>query len=565
MSTEKYTGSASEIWDSWTIRQKSHFCQDHKSEIKSSSTALAINQDFDELSKEIKESVEKHIATGKYAKGAVVKTAKQEPKDTQKDFDLIRDGILDRIVENSVEVVDEKPFVEMEKIARKSASKANFEKFSKLVDTIKNKFIKEHLVEMCNAIKSNRFKNLFRFTYGGSAGSAGKVSQVSSLFDLYIQAYNYEKYEEGANVESDWMGTDVNLMTSLEEYGFVATVNENCTEEGEHFVITKCGEQSYNYGYVTESSLDRLINLEEWAKEEDIEGLLSSCGCSKEEWLKKSFVNKFSDIITYFHGADDIMGTSTKHENKAWAYEQIGLDINDYEELEEYKRGANVQGQKHVSVTTGHRLPKGYKAVKGNDKNKNYSKGKPKVKVDAGWRLPHGYETVEAAYIQKYGKGATISSKENETAMSEGWLVSNDENGHDCIQRYDESDIFKTDEEAKKFVESKASKSILHRKALDLCSKTKDTPIRERTLQALLEKDELTKEQRDSMYSMLSKGLRSEKKLRSLKSVINYGLQKYKNAWFAKRFSFDGDRATYAAGQSHPDEMRTIAQELTAV
>jgi hypothetical protein len=530
MSTEKYTGSASEIWDSWTIRQKNHFLNDHKSEVKTSAIASAISKDFDELSSDIKSAIEKHIATGKYAKGAVVKTAKQEPKNTQKDFDLIRDGILDRIIENSVEVVDEKPFVEMEKIAHKEASKANFEKFCALVNTISNKFIKEYLVEMCDAIKSNRFKNLFRFTYGGNAGSGGKVSQASSLFDLYLQAYHYEQYAKGATIESDWEGTDVNLMTSLEEYGFVATVNENCTEEGEHFVISKVGEQSYNYGYVLESSLDKLINGEEWAKEEDIKGFLDSCGCSKEEWLKKSFVNKLGEIFTYF-GADDIMGTSTTHENKAWAYEQIGLDINDYEEPEEYKRGANVQGQKHVSVTKGHRLPKGYKAIKGDDKNKNYSKGKPKVKVDAGWRLPHGYETVEAAYIQKYAKGATIESLEKERDVFEKgtapWQKANN--------------------------------------AIEAIKKKSHTPINERTLHALLEKDELTKEQRDSMYAMLSKGLRSEKKLRSLKSVINYGLQKYKNAWFAKRFSFDGDRATYAAGQSHPDEMRTIAQELTAV
>ena len=79
---------------------------------------------------------------------------------------------------------------------------------------------------------------------------------------------------------------------------------------------------------------------------------------------------------------------------------------------EQYRTGgvakSKIPGNKHVDVTKGYRLPHGYKAVKGDDKNKNYSKGKPKVRVDAGWRLPKGYKAVDAAYNMKYAKGGGL-------------------------------------------------------------------------------------------------------------------------------------------------------------
>lgn len=424
-------------------------------------------------------------------------TRKTTTKDAQEDFDFIRDLVPIRIIENLAEVFDEKPFVEMEKIAHKTASKANFDKFCALAETISNKWIKEPILDYCKSIKSNRHKSLFKNTYGGKAGDIRVVSQVSSLFDLFIQSYHDEQYALGGGIESKWEGVDADLQTSLEEYGFVATVNENCTEEGEHFVIYKIDSDNFSYGYVTESALNDLINAKEWASEEDVESFIDTVGMSKEEWLGLHFVSKLSDVISYW-GIENIMGTSTDALSREWAYEKIGLDIGSYEGEEAYKRGATVKGKKHVSVTTGHRLPKGYEAVRGEDKNKVYSKGRPKVWVDAGWRLPKGYETTEGAYNQKYAKGATIKD-------------------------------------------------------------------RTKTLQELIKEDNLSDEQRESLFAMLSKGLRSESKLRSLKSVTKYGMSKFQDAWFSKRFFFEGDKLTYSAGQSHPEEMRSIAQELTTV
>jgi len=91
------------------------------------------------------------------------------------------------------------------------------------------------------------------------------------------------------------------------------------------------------------------------------------------------------------------------------------IDKNDVELLEaagvdEFRTGG-VAGSKHVDVTKGYRLPHGYKAVKGEDRNRNYSKGKPKVKVTPGWRLPKGYEVVDGAYNMKYEDGGMMAEK----------------------------------------------------------------------------------------------------------------------------------------------------------
>jgi hypothetical protein len=73
----------------------------------------------------------------------------------------------------------------------------------------------------------------------------------------------------------------------------------------------------------------------------------------------------------------------------------------------QYRTGG-VAGSKHVDVTKGYRLVHGYRAVKGSDKQYNYSKGYPKVKVTPGYRLPHGYEIAEGAYNKKYDTGGNF-------------------------------------------------------------------------------------------------------------------------------------------------------------
>ena len=78
------------------------------------------------------------------------------------------------------------------------------------------------------------------------------------------------------------------------------------------------------------------------------------------------------------------------------------------EGVEKMERGKNVKGSKHVHLTKGYRNPHGYKAVKGADKNKDYSKGHPHIKVDKGFAMPHGYEAVDGTYNKKYDRGGGV-------------------------------------------------------------------------------------------------------------------------------------------------------------
>ncbi len=76
--------------------------------------------------------------------------------------------------------------------------------------------------------------------------------------------------------------------------------------------------------------------------------------------------------------------------------------------------------------------------------------------------------------LDNYGKGGSVKNltqKEGELASEEGWLISNNEKGETEIQKDDESEIFKNDSEALKFVSKKALEgSKLHEKALIIIS-----------------------------------------------------------------------------------------------
>jgi len=130
----------------------------------------------------------------------------------------------------------------------------------------------------------------------------------------------------------------------------------------------------------------------------------------KKEWKKYGITGVFKKVDDQ---QDYAVITGTKENLKAYLLsEEYGMEADDLEEIfPEIYRTGGVAGSKHVDVTKGYRLPHGYKAVKGEDRNRNYSKGKPKVKVDAGWRLPKGYEVVDGAYNMKYEDGGMVEAK----------------------------------------------------------------------------------------------------------------------------------------------------------
>lgn len=128
--------------------------------------------------------------------------------------------------------------------------------------------------------------------------------------------------------DGKWQGTDADLETSLFEYNFIAKQRADKDYPDEWFVLYKMGNNAFGTGHIRESELDDLINGKEWMKEEDIERTLSYVGMTKEEWLKESFINKLSDLLSYW-GNEEIMGSDYNPLDKKGALKMAGLDNAD--------------------------------------------------------------------------------------------------------------------------------------------------------------------------------------------------------------------------------------------
>jgi len=138
------------------------------------------------------------------------------------------------------------------------------------------------------------------------------------------------------SLDKNYQGTDVNLETSLEEYGFVARpITVDYADE--YFVIYKMDDNQYGSGHIRESELNAIVNGTEWASEEDVNSMLETVGASKQEWMDLPFTSKFSDLVSYW-GTENIMGTDYYPNDKNWAFEEIGLesDSDDNDDLVEY-------------------------------------------------------------------------------------------------------------------------------------------------------------------------------------------------------------------------------------
>lgn len=72
---------------------------------------------------------------------------------------------------------------------------------------------------------------------------------------------------------------------------------------------------------------------------------------------------------------------------------------------------------------------------------------------------------------------------------------------------------------------------------------------------------ELNDAQRASLSALLGSGCREANK-RRVRSICHYGLDAFRGKWFAGRLYFIGDVAHYCAGQSYPDEIRSIRNEI---
>lgn len=129
-----------------------------------------------------------------------------------------------------------------------------------------------------------------------------------------------------ANRNTEWVGSDINLETSLFEYGFVARQPKNKDYPDEWFILFQVGSgDEFDTGWKREEDLNDLMLGKDWMDENDIQQILDSTGDNIEEWLRSSFLMKLDDLVGYY-GWDNIMGTSYNWMSKN---EAIGL-LNKY-------------------------------------------------------------------------------------------------------------------------------------------------------------------------------------------------------------------------------------------
>jgi len=110
-------------------------------------------------------------------------------------------------------------------------------------------------------------------------------------------------------IRESWEGVDADNETSLFEYGFVAKQRPDKDYPDEWFVLYDAGNNKFDTGHIRETELDNIVLGKEWANEKDIQSLLKFVDSDRESWLQSSFVNKLSDLISYF-GVENVMGSS---------------------------------------------------------------------------------------------------------------------------------------------------------------------------------------------------------------------------------------------------------------
>jgi hypothetical protein len=104
-----------------------------------------------------------------------------------------------------------------------------------------------------------------------------------------------------------FIGVDASHETSLFEYGFICKPYFKDGREDEYFCIYRQNDK-YGTGYITEEFLNDLVKGNEWMSEKDIVSFLSYVGSDIVQWLELSFVNKLSNLLS-FYSSENIFGT----------------------------------------------------------------------------------------------------------------------------------------------------------------------------------------------------------------------------------------------------------------
>lgn len=101
-----------------------------------------------------------------------------------------------------------------------------------------------------------------------------------------------------------FVGTDVNLETSLMEYGLL--VSKETDKDSQHACLYKHAyDGTFDVGYLSENEINTFLH-ESWFNKESF---LSYVGQTECDWINMMFVNKVSDLLSYY-GYENIFGSS---------------------------------------------------------------------------------------------------------------------------------------------------------------------------------------------------------------------------------------------------------------
>jgi hypothetical protein len=104
----------------------------------------------------------------------------------------------------------------------------------------------------------------------------------------------------------NFQGVDRCLQISLFEYGFICAYNK---PDHDFFIVYRNEHNTFDVGYLSEHSLNEIVNGNDWANDADVKSFLSYCGTTKKEWLTSPIVNKISTLLSYW-GSQNLLGSS---------------------------------------------------------------------------------------------------------------------------------------------------------------------------------------------------------------------------------------------------------------
>jgi hypothetical protein len=177
---------------------------------------------------------------------------------------------------------------------------------------------------------------------------------------------------------------------------------------------------------------------------------------------------KAEDRVITFDDGFQFRVVTFDYAKKNWDKEQI------YKIFEDEQSESLVDDGRRLSPDSTYAVEIGFKKEKGGDTNKSaVARERKYTSKEEHEKAYKGSRKSRVRYYQKHEKGGeagmSLSEKENDTAIEEGWVISNNEADETEIQKWDEAGIFKSDSEAKAFVSEKAKGgSALHKKALEV-------------------------------------------------------------------------------------------------